>query len=130
MCISSTLGLSGAKPDACTIAYLHFFVVYLQNYTRFYFEYNSAAGLGQTMDVFTLRQCRVFNFLPASVARLAPDQSNDNLTVMYKTQDDHQSTVTGPNFVFFYGASTKCYKQVNNTVYLLPNCSHDLLNET
>ena len=81
------------------------------------------------MDVFTLRQCRVPNFLPASVAQFAPVRMEDNFTVVYKTEDDHQSTVTGPNFMFFYGASTKCYKQVADTVYLLPNCSRDLLNE-
>lgn len=97
--------------------------------------YNAAIKQGQTMDVFTLRLCRVTNFLPASVAQFAQIRLDDvhsfaDRTVMYVTDDDHQSTITGPSFIFFYGASTKCYKQVNNTVYLLPNCSHDLLYDT
>jgi len=83
------------------------------------------------MDVFTLRLCTLFNFLPASVAQLAQIRSNtDDRTVMYLTEDDQRSTTTGPNFLLFYGASTKCYKKVADTVYLLPNCSHDLLYDT
>ena len=82
------------------------------------------------MDVFTLRLCRVSNFLPASVAQFVPIPLEGDLTVMHVTEDEHQSTITGPNFIFFYGASTKCYKKVANTVYLLPNCSHDLLYKT
>ena len=82
------------------------------------------------MDVFALRLCRVSNFLPPSVEQFIPVRLGDNHTVMYETDDDHQSTITGPNFIFFYGASTKCYKQVANTVYLLPNCSNDLLYNT
>ena len=87
------------------------------------------------MDVYTLRLCRVTNFLPTSVAQFAQIRPKDvnnftDRTVMYVTNDDHQSTISGANFLFFYGASTKCYKRVANTVYLLPNCSHDLLNYT
>ena len=91
---------------------------------------NTADKQGQTMDLFTLRLCRVSNFLPDSVAQFVPIPLKDDQTVVYVTDDDHQSTITGPNFVFFYGASTKCYKQVANTVYLLPNCSQDLLHNT
>lgn len=82
------------------------------------------------MDVFSLRLCVVTNFLPDSVAQFVPIQVDNDHTVLYVTDDDHQSTVTGPNYIFFYGASTKCYKQVANTVYLLPNCSQELLYDT
>ena len=44
--------------------------------------------------------------------------------------DPLQSTSTGPSFLFFYGASTRCLKTVAGVTYLLPNCSNDLLNST
>lgn len=68
------------------------------------------------------------NFVPEEAAQFLLIQSDG--TVGYDNASVLDNIATGPTNLFFYGASTKCYKTVGNITYLLPNCSRDLLNDT
>lgn len=93
------------------------------------FEGNRAFGEGHTMLAYSLRGCQVANFVPTNISRFLAVPSDD--TIIYNdTNDISGITATGPSYLFFFGASTVCYKPVGNITYLLPNCSHELINKT
>ena len=100
----------------------------MQSPGRILFEDNFAFGDGLTMSAYSLRGCQVANFVPKRIADflLIPtdgtNQFNDSRLL--------GTTSTGPSYLFFYGASSHCYKPVGNVTYLLPNCSHSLLMDT
>ena len=95
---------------------------------RFIFDSNTAITEGQTNYIFNLRGCIISNFVPNDTAQFLLILSDG--TVLYKNANSLDSTSTGPNYLYFYGASTKCYKPVGSVTYLLPNCSHELLHDT
>lgn len=95
---------------------------------RIIFEGNTAIAEGGTVWAYSLRGCQIANFVPNNLSYFLPVFS-DNTTVFDGT-GALGTTTTGPSYLFFYGASTRCYKPVGNVTYLLPNCSHTLLNQT
>lgn len=95
---------------------------------RIVFENNFAFSGGHTISAFSLRGCQVANFVPAQLSQfllVASDGTN-----RFNDSTELGTTSTGPSYLFFFGASTKCYKPVGNITYLLPNCSNSLINET
>ena len=95
---------------------------------RFTFVGNTAVSEGQSIHSFSLRGCIVANFVPNVTAGYLLIPSDG--TVVYEDPSILDNTSTGPSNLFFFGASTKCYKTVADVTYLLPNCSHELLNKT
>ncbi len=83
---------------------------------------------GQSIFSYSLKGCFISNFVPVVTAGYLLIQSDG--AVGYDDPSILDNTSTGPNNLFFFGASTTCYKTVANITYLLPNCSHELLNET
>ena len=115
----------------CRLTYFISFSLSLslsQTVTRFLFIGNRAVAEGHTVHSFSMRGCIAANFLPEESSHFLPIP-NDG-TVMIDNELVLQTTSTGPTNLFFYGASTRCYKTVGNITYLFPNCSHTLLNET
>ncbi len=99
---------------------------------RFTFDGNSALYGGRDVHSFSLRGCLASNFVPDEIGNQFFSIRSDG-TVSHQLQpmaDPFITTTTGPNFLFFYGSSTKCYKTVAGVTYLLPNCSISLLNST
>ena len=80
------------------------------------------------MRAYSLRGCQIANFVPRNLSHFLPFVS-DNTTV-FEDARSLGTTTTGPSYLFFYGASTRCYKPVGNVTYLLPNCSHGLIDQT
>jgi len=95
---------------------------------RFIFSDNTAVVEGQNIYAFNLRGCIISNFVPNDTAQFLSLRGDG--TVVYQNANPLESTSTGPNYLYFYGASTKCYKPVGSVTYLLPNCSHELLHDT
>lgn len=142
MCVYGDLCINLYRLDQCTKMF-NTLLLYGSNYTideifsscfipqvprRFTFVGNSAVAEGQSIHSFSLRGCIVANFVPKETARFLLIQSDG--AVGYDDASILENTSTGPSNLFFYGASTKCYKKVGNITYLLPNCSHDLLSDT
>lgn len=90
-----------------------------------YFSNNSALSYGNDYNVFNVRSCRQGYFFPRVLQQFVPDIHNN--PVVIETDTPLLTTSSGPSYLFFYGSSTKCYKQVGGIVYHLPNCSHQLL---
>ena len=80
------------------------------------------------MSAYSLRGCQIANFVPASIAHFLTITSDG--TNLFNDTLALGTTTTGPSYLFFFGASTSCYKTVGNVTYLLPNCSHTLINQT
>ena len=100
-----------------------------QTPARITFDGNTASLEGDSINAYSLRGCRVSNFVSSGIAAFLAIQSDG--TVAYENiASNLTSTSTGPSYLFFYGTSTRCYKVVGDITYLLPNCSHDLLTET
>lgn len=94
---------------------------------RFVFQDNRAFISGDNIYAFSLRGCRVSNFVPREIADFLLIGSDKAVQYNFTDEGVLGSTATGPVYLFFYGASTKCYKPVGNVTYLLPNCSNSLL---
>ena len=92
------------------------------------FENNFAFGDGLAISAYSLRGCQISNFVPDNIAQFLPVQSDGNN--VFNGSSELGTTSTGPSYLFFYGASSSCYKPVGNVTYLLPNCSHSLINST
>ena len=101
---------------------------YAQVQDRVIFRGNQALSEGDTIYAFSLRGCVVGNFVPFNTSRFLTIENSG--AVSYDEVSTLESTATGASFLFFYGASSRCYKPVGDTTFLLPNCSHELLNET
>ena len=99
-----------------------------QNPGQVVFEDNFAYGDGMTLSAYSLRGCRVANFVPEGIASFLRLPTDDS--IVFSGTDELGVTSTGPSYLFFYGASSRCYKPVGNITYLLPNCSHSLLMST
>ena len=95
---------------------------------RVVFENNFAFGDGLAISAYSLRGCQISNFVPDNIAQFLPIQSDGNN--VFNGSSELGTTTTGPSYLFFYGASSSCYKPVGNVTYLLPNCSHSLINST
>ena len=95
---------------------------------RIVFEENFAFADGGTVSAYSLRGCQIANFVPPSISHFLAVPSDG--TNLFRDPEALGSTTTGPSYLFFFGASTRCYKPVGNLTYLLPNCSHSLLNQT
>ena len=103
----------------------------LQNPRRFTFIGNKASFEGPHVHSFSLRSCISSNFVPAAVDRFFAFPNDGTVYIEVPPNGDPlQSTTTGSNFLFLYGASMKCLKMVGNITYLLPNCSNALLKST
>lgn len=102
--------------------------VSMQSPGRILFENNFAFSNGFTMSVYSLRGCQISNFVPDNISQFLAIPSDG--TNIFKDNPELGSTSTGPSYLFFFGASTSCYKPVGNVTYLLPNCSHALINNT
>lgn len=104
-------------------------IPYLQEKERFIFDNNTAIEGGLTINAYNLRGCMVSNFVPTNISNNFLRLIGDD-TIVFNNTEVLGVTSTGPSYLFFYGASTRCYKPVGNITYLLPNCSHNLLNDT
>lgn len=93
--------------------------------TRFLFENHSAVLYGSSYFLPNLRACDLSYFVPANVALLV-SRFESNEEVEYLNSPLQSGVSTGPSFLLFYGASTRCFKTVANISYLLPNCSNNL----
>jgi hypothetical protein len=92
------------------------------------FEDNFAFTEGHTVSAYSLRGCQISNFVPTSLSKFLVISSDG--TNLFKDTEALGATTTGPSYLFFFGASTRCYKPVGNITYLLPNCSNSLINQT
>ena len=81
------------------------------------------------MLAYSLRGCQVSNFVPSNISRFLAVSSDETVMIRDSAQVTG-TTTTGPSYLFFFGASTACYKPVGNLTYHLPNCSHALINKT
>ena len=93
---------------------------------RLFFSNNSALELGNDFNIYSLRSCQLGYFLPAQFTSSFVTPVPDNPVVL-ETDDPLLVTTTGPSYLYFYGASCRCYKTVGNITFRLPNCSHQLL---
>ena len=90
------------------------------------FSNNTALASGNDFSIFCVRSCFQNYFIPEPFDQYVLTLQDRNPVVIV-TDDPLGVLSTGPTYLFFYGASTKCYKQIGDLTYLLPNCSHDLL---
>lgn len=95
---------------------------------RIVFKDNFAFSNGFTMSAYSLRGCQVANFVPDNISQFLAIESDG--TNLFNDSTELGTTSTGPSYLFFFGASTSCYKPVGNVTYLLPNCSRALINDT
>ncbi len=91
-----------------------------------YFSGNTAVTSGNDFAVYCVRTCFLSNFLPDLFDRYVLPNPFSH-PVIIETDNPLAVTSTGPTYMFFYGASTKCYKPVGDLIYFLPNCSNQLL---
>ena len=89
------------------------------------FENNSAVIYGPSYSLPNLRACDLSYFVPGNVTQLV-SRFESNEEVEYSNSPFQSAVSTGPSFILFYGASTRCFKTVANISYLLPNCSNTL----
>ena len=92
-----------------------------------YFSNNTATSSfsGNDFHIFNIRSCQQGYFFPSLLRDFIPTVPFN--PVVIATDTPLLTTSTGPSYLFFYGASSKCYKTVDEVVFLLPNCSHELL---